>query len=302
MLEFSEDFFKREERCGFVVEEMMKTVWAAELKVLDDIVFVCKKHGIKYYAAYGTLLGAVRHQGYVPWDDDIDISVDRRDYKRLLECLSRELPSDYHVASAFTDVSHRQPMACVMNSQELPLPREVKKEYFGCPYIIGVDIYSIDYVPRDEQMASLQLAMYNMVYDMAQRYEEICRQGQAEYYLSQIENICGVSIDRNANIVHQLWMLAENISGMFMPEECDMVTWFPRVVQGDKNFYMRKEVYEDCIMMKFENTEVSVPSGYKEILTHMYGDYTSMVRGTSSHGYPFYAKQQEFLDKLAKNL
>ena len=66
-------FFEAEEREGFFVSSMMKRYWAAQLKVLSDVARVCKKHNIRWFADCGTLLGAVRHGGYIPWDDDLDI-------------------------------------------------------------------------------------------------------------------------------------------------------------------------------------------------------------------------------------
>ena len=61
-----------------------------EMEILDHIDRVCRKHKIRYYLEAGTALGAVRHKGYIPWDDDLDIIVPRRDYRRLLKVLSKE--------------------------------------------------------------------------------------------------------------------------------------------------------------------------------------------------------------------
>ena len=97
MLEFQEGFFEHEIRDNFYVDATMKAVWAAEMEVLQRIAEVCDRHGIIWYAAYGTLLGAIRHEGFVPWDDDLDIWVMRSDYNRLIQILARELPEGYNV-------------------------------------------------------------------------------------------------------------------------------------------------------------------------------------------------------------
>ena len=85
MLTFSADFFKAEERCNFLIDTTMKTVWAAELEVLCEIAVVCEKYSIPWYMAYGSLLGAVRHEGFIPWDDDIDIAMPRQDYEVFVD-------------------------------------------------------------------------------------------------------------------------------------------------------------------------------------------------------------------------
>lgn len=80
---FEDKFFEAEERCGYHISEKMKKVWAVELKLLDYFDQLCREHNLRYYIAYGTLLGAVRHQGFIPWDDDIDVVMFRDDYEKL---------------------------------------------------------------------------------------------------------------------------------------------------------------------------------------------------------------------------
>ena len=82
-MHFEEDFFREEEREGFRISSLMKRTWAAEMEVLQGFDEICMANDIQYYAAYGTLLGAVRHKGFIPWDDDIDIWLFREDAMRL---------------------------------------------------------------------------------------------------------------------------------------------------------------------------------------------------------------------------
>ena len=84
MLEFQEGFFEPEIREGFFVDSTMKTVWAAELEVLQTIAEICAKYNLTWYAGFGTMLGAIRHEGYIPWDDDLDIMMMRDDYMKLI--------------------------------------------------------------------------------------------------------------------------------------------------------------------------------------------------------------------------
>ena len=93
-------FFKEEERCGYLVTEKRKKVWAVGLELWERFDEVCKKHGITYYAYYGTLLGAVRHQGFIPWDDDIDVIMFRDEYKRFQEIAPSEFTEPYFFQNA----------------------------------------------------------------------------------------------------------------------------------------------------------------------------------------------------------
>lgn len=82
-MEFSHEYFDDEIREDFYVSGLMKRLWAANLEVISDVAKVCDKYNIRWFADYGTLLGAVRHGGCIPWDDDFDICMLRGDYMRF---------------------------------------------------------------------------------------------------------------------------------------------------------------------------------------------------------------------------
>ena len=79
------EYYQGETRDGFYIEPMMKCAWAAHLEVLRKIDIICRENDIRYFADWGTLLGAIRHKGYIPWDDDLDICMLRPDLERFLE-------------------------------------------------------------------------------------------------------------------------------------------------------------------------------------------------------------------------
>ena len=85
-IKLPENFLDEEIRDDYVVSSQMKQVWAVELDLLNKILEVCKKYNIKIIASGGTLLGAVRHKGFIPWDDDIDLMMMRDQYDKL--CVS----------------------------------------------------------------------------------------------------------------------------------------------------------------------------------------------------------------------
>ena len=75
MLQFPKNYFQDETVDGFHIEAMMKCAWAAQLEVLEALRELCEEYQITYFADWGTLLGAVRHQGFIPWDDDMDLAI-----------------------------------------------------------------------------------------------------------------------------------------------------------------------------------------------------------------------------------
>ena len=80
---FIEDLEHDEIRDGFLVSSDRKKVWQRWLELWQEVDRICRKHGLKYWAAYGTLLGAARHKGFIPWDEDLDLCMMRPDYNRF---------------------------------------------------------------------------------------------------------------------------------------------------------------------------------------------------------------------------
>ena len=149
-------------------------------------------------------------------------------------------------------------------------------------------------MPRDSELAGLQLNMYVALYDIAIRFYEISRQ-ELEDNLGQIEQIYNVKFVRDNTLRGQIWRLADSIAAMFNKEESDKLTFLARNAQGDVGFGYNKEWYDSSVDMKFEDMDIAVPCGHDDILTMLYGDYKVPVCNTSSHNYPFYAEQKEFL-------
>ncbi|MGN0161825.1 MAG: phosphorylcholine transferase LicD [Lachnospiraceae bacterium] len=299
MIQLEEDFLKEEERCGFTVSEMMKRVWAVELEVLSEIDRICRSYDLTYTAYWGTLLGAVRHKGFIPWDDDIDIAMKRSDYQMLMKVLSDELPEGYYNSSSYADVSHNQPLSSVMNTKTIITDIKKRERFYGCPYICGIDIFPLDYVPRNHELAEAQRNLYTIVYSAAIGFNEFKAKGEAEYYLQKVEELSNVTIIRNGNERNQLWLLLDQIAGMFGEEESDLLTYFPTNICYRPEYYMKKEWYESTIMLPFENIRIPVPVGYDESLRCYYGDYMiPSYDAGRAHNYPFYKKQEEYIRSI----
>ena len=91
---FPADFLKEEIRCEYKVTQDLKKIWMVGLDILFELDKVCKKHNLKYFLLWGSLLGAIRHKGFIPWDDDIDVGMLRSDYEKLFS-LKEEFDAPY---------------------------------------------------------------------------------------------------------------------------------------------------------------------------------------------------------------
>ena len=147
-MEFPIDFFLDEVREGFFIPAMMKRAWAAELEILVEIDKICEKHKLRYFIDYGNLLGAIRHKGFIPWDDDIDIMMLRKDYEIFAKVANDELPKELLFRSPEDDSGNYELFSSVQH-REMLISTDAIGKYHNYLYGAGVDIFPYDYLAKD---------------------------------------------------------------------------------------------------------------------------------------------------------
>lgn len=299
-MEFPEHYFQKEIREGFAVEEMMKRAWAAELEVLCVIDRICKRHGITYFAGWGTLLGAIRHKGFIPWDDDIDLFMKREDYRRFCDvCRNEEEMEGCVLRNMHTREQYDRFHGLFTNGKYSTEPEHLER-YHGCPYWVGIDIYPLDYMPEGEE-GKLQRSMESILFHLIGLIKFAQKTGddrQVEQLVQQAEQLCGTTIKRE-HITNEVMRLAEGIASLYQPWECRrLMAIAGGAEEEDREF--EKEWFAEAIEVPFESVMIPVPKEYDKVLTALYGDWSIPIRGEASHDYPFYKAQEEEIQRLTK--
>ena len=300
LVQYPESYFEGEERDGFYIEPMMKKAWAAQIEVLLEVQKVCEKNGIQYFAEYGTMLGAVRHKGFIPWDDDLDICMRREDYMKFISVVERDLPKDFVVLNIHTEPTFTDLLTRVVNGKSIQLDEKHLEKYHGCPYVVGIDVFPVDYLPRNTEEADAQLKLLGIVLHTAQVYgledAELTELGEMT---NQIAQLCGVKWKDKKPMQYQLYCLAERLCAMYGKDDADNMGMPVKILCGKKYIYS-KQAYDSAVMMPFETIQIPVPVGYDEILKAKYGEYMIPYIRKKGHAYPFYKEQREILRQYLK--
>lgn len=294
-MEFPIDYFEPEIRDGYYIPGKMKRYWAVQMEILSDIAMVCEEYGIKWFANYGTLLGAVRHNGFVPWDDDLDICMLRDDYERFLRVANDALPEFYHVINHRT-FDYGDNYTRIINTLDICMDDEFLKKFHGVPYSSGIDIFVLDYVCDSEDLDNSRNEIYNNVMGLAVAlpFGQVLSDLEPEQaeVIPLIEECCNIKIDYNKDIKHQLYMIGESLAMLFSKDECSRVSNLKDWAVYQSHIYP-KEYFSQAIKKEFECGYINIPIEYHEKLTLDYGDYAVPALGGGCHNYPMYENNEQ---------
>ena len=246
------------------MDSKLRQLQLSELERLDEFVRVCEKHGLRYYLAGGTLLGAVRHRGFIPWDDDIDVAMPWEDYQRLPE-LRPELPDYLEL------LSEQLAEDCPFNYCKLYDKRKIlEPEPELGPKWVYIDIFQL--VPSRVPGRAERLGM-DMI--TVTGYVMQVKRGWDRYVPYK---------KRKARIGYQLlkrlpysWLraLRRGITARLTREDTQ---WYfcPGGKYGGRLEFFPKAWFEPAARLEFEGRKYSAPSGWEEYLGRHYGDYMKL--------------------------
>ena len=296
---------ENEVRDGFLVSKKRQELWNVQKEILSYFDNFCAKNNIRYFVADGTLLGAVRHKGYIPWDDDIDLYMFREDYNKLLLLEKYFSNNTYFLQSSFNDKLVRSHIQVRKNNTTCLLKGDFKTKH-NCG--IFIDIFPIDKVPIDKEE---RRNFYNHIKKYYKKIEmpnkkvginkkhlaciyntfiypfryffyklKILIMGGKKRVLNNFDNLCNKYNDSDSKLI-------ACVSFNSMISNYDMV--------------FNISDYKSTIDLPFEELKVKCPIGYKSILEREYGNYMVFKKGENAHGDMFFDINKDYKYYLKKN-
>lgn len=291
IMELTRDFFYDEVRNGFYVPSIMKRAWGAELTILLEIDRICKKHNIPYYLGFGTLLGAVRNQGFIPWDDDIDLLMFRGDYYRFTNLLEQELPKELELLSIEKDSEFRGLNAVISMTRER-FQNDIFQKYCAFPYCAFVDIFVLDELAYSEEEESYRRSLFRLLLKIIDIMRDNGEKSESvEKELREAEELFQVRFDRNVPLEGQIRQFMERSFQCFNGRGGSRIATMPIYMMRGSAYPVK--AFETTKYLRFCGKEFPVPGDYEKILEIDYGDYRNNVKAGGEHDYPFFKTQEE---------
>ncbi|WP_330009122.1 LicD family protein [Methanobrevibacter sp.] len=250
-------------------DETLKHLQKVQLMMLKDFIEICEANEINYFAIGGTLLGSIRHEGFIPWDDDIDVLMFREDFEKLNQHMNNKPNDKYRLINVLNEETYH------FTWGRFNLKNTKIEDWWTSQvnYTVNlyIDIFIMDKIPDNKIKRFIhrwscftlnQMVQYSLVkFENESKLKQIIQQGA--YYFLKILPISPMTIKRKCIKTYRKY---EN-------DECKLYCDFPSVmhmpIYNPNDFLPVKK-------SKFEDIEVNVPKNYDKILTKLYGDYMQL--------------------------
>lgn len=252
-------------------------VHKANLSILKEIDRICRTYKIKYMIDSGTLLGAVRHKGFIPWDDDSDIAFTRTQYEAFLKVAARELPpgmrlllpDEFQGGRAFYDFTARITYENSMVHQD----SEEVRYYEGKLNHIYVDLFVIDKLPAGKTARQVVLLLQTVIYGLSMGHR--CRLDYRKYQGVQKLAVRGLAAAGRLVPMKRLFRLQQKVS-LLCRKSNSTRRYYSNYAPDYYYVQLDREGCEEITEMEFEGMMLMAPKGWHQVLTLIYGDYMQL--------------------------
>lgn len=269
------DAFDKLKKLHPETDEMLLALWACELDITEQILNVCNKYGLKIWAEGGTMLGAIRHKGFIPWDDDMDFFMLRPDYNKLIEIAPKEFKHPYFFQCADTESGYYRGHAQVRNSDTTAIiPADLWQKFNQGVF---VDIFVFDVIPEDQEKRQ-------HLYEQIRSYTSLLR--NYAYGRGIYRPIKALKYGRHPSIkpMYRLFKEMEQLVASNTVQSDDLVSYPLFSTKHAPRYTRRVSDLDKTLLLDFEYLKLPVPAEYDKFLTNIYGDYMTPVKQNTTHG------------------
>lgn len=251
-------------------DKTLKHLQEVQLMILKDFIKICEKNNLEYYAYGGTALGAIRHNGFIPWDDDVDILMFREDYEKFLKIMDESKSDKYEILNIdqTEDYLYMFSKLCL---------KETKFKSTWClkkPFNVGIhiDIFVFDYIPSKKLIWFIFHKKFILLRKLGYLLDII----QNDYYISNFKEKIGHTLKFIFNmlgITNTTFKKSykKTLDKLHEKSDRNSAIYDIAAIGYDKSF--PKQVIHPPKKVKFESIEINVPNDYDTYLKTNYGNY-----------------------------
>ena len=252
---------------------VLKKLQQVQTQMLKDVLDVCEKYGLSCFLIYGTAIGAVRHKGFIPWDDDIDVGMLREDYDKFLEVFDKELKEDYEVLTPETDSRYACTVTHVQRKNTVFITEMTKNLKCNCR--IFMDIFPFDNVPdstKEQNRLLKKSTLYGKLLFLSGSGSPHIPYNGILYHVMHLGCMLIHGVLKLFHVTPIfLYRRFKNVSTSFNNVDCEYVTSYEYT--GCIKDKIRKSDILPLKKVPFENIYAYIPANNDDFLKKVYGDY-----------------------------
>lgn len=250
-----------------IYKDELREVHKISMEILCDVIELCKKHNLKYFAIAGTALGTVKYKGFIPWDDDIDIGMLREDYNKFIEIAKKELPKKLFLQNFHTEYDTPFYYSKIRNKETKFIEKYYDK--LNINKGIFIDIFPIDNIPDNKILQNIQYIKSKIISNIfiSTSISEISSNNKSsKYMIKKLIRKFMNKIFKNANKEKIFYMLEKELTKYNKKKT-------KRIGRVNENEIIKINYIYPLKQLEFEGIKINVPGNYHEYLKNRFGDY-----------------------------